>query len=113
MEQESNLTNAYLDAYKKACRRLLERDPETVCQNSKAAYEKDTKTYVIPYFGRQYRIGCADGAVSFQEDPPGLPTTEKVLILHYLIHAQPKPLTGRAVSFKEVPNGGAIYYTTF
>ncbi|HWQ79308.1 MAG TPA: DUF3786 domain-containing protein [Anaerovoracaceae bacterium] len=120
MERESNLTNAYLEAYRRACGRLLDCDPETVCQNSKAVYENGTKTYRIPYFGRQYRISCADGEVSFQgdsdepeKDPTELPTTEKVLILHYLIHAQPKPLTGRTISFKEVPNGGSIYYPTF
>lgn len=120
MEQESNLANAYLDAYKKACARLLECEPETVCQNSKAAYEKETETYIVSYFGRQYRIRCADGEVAFQEGPSdsgersgGLPTTEKVLILHYLIHAQPKPLSGRNISFKEVPGGGSIYYPTF
>jgi hypothetical protein len=119
MERESNLTNAYLEAYRKACARLLECDPETVCRNSKAAYKKETQTYTVPYFGRQYRIGCAGGEVFLHdcaepvEDPTGLPTTEKVLILHYLIHAEPKPLTGRTISFKEVPNGGAIYYPTF
>lgn len=120
MEQESNLTNAYLDAYKKACARLLECEPGTVCLNSKAAYEKETQTYIVPYFGRQCRIQCANGEVAFPEGPPGsedrageLPTTEKVLILHYLIHAGPRPLTGRNISFKEIPGGGSIYYPTF
>ena len=120
MELESNLTNAYLDAYKKACARLLACEPETVCQNSKAVYEIETETYTVPYFGRRYRICCANREVAFQEEPPvsaggsgELPTTEKVLILHYLIHSGPKPLTGRNISFKEIPGGGAIYYPTF
>jgi hypothetical protein len=34
-------------------------------------------------------------------------------MLHYLINAQPKPLSGKSISFKEVPNGGSIYYSTF
>lgn len=113
MQQESNLTNAYLEAYRKACGRLLGCDPETVCRNSKAAYEEETDTYVIRYFHQQYRISCANGEVSFRENPAEPTTTEKVLILHYLIHAQPRPLSGRNISFKEVPNGGAIYYPTF
>ena len=113
MEQESNLTNAYLEAYRKACARLLDCSPETVSQNSKAEYDKATETYLIRYFDHQYRIKCADGAVSFGENPAEPTTTEKVLMLHYLINAQPRPLTGKYISFKEVPNGGSIYYPTF
>lgn len=113
MEQESNLTNAYLEAYKKACGKLLELDAETVCQNSKAIFEKEKETYVIRYFNHSYRIRCADGSVSFEDNPAEPTTTEKVLMLHYLITAQPKPLTGKNISFKEVPNGGSIYYSTF
>jgi len=113
MQQESNLTNAYLEAYQQACRKLLNCSAEEICQNSKAAYEKETETYVIRYFDHQYRIKCADGSVSFKENTAEPTTTEKVLILHYLINAQPKPLSGRNISFKEVPNGGSIYYSTF
>lgn len=113
MQLESNLTNAYLEAYKQACEKLLSCSAEEICQNSKAAYENETETYVIRYFDQQYRINCADGHVSFQDNPAEPTTTEKVLILHYLISAQPKPLTGRNISFKEVPNGGSIYYSTF
>lgn len=113
MELESNLTNAYLEAYRKASLKLLELDAETVCLNSKAAYEKETETYVIRYFDQNYRITCADGTVSFKDNPAEPTTTEKVLMLHYLIHAEPKPLTGKSISFKEVPNGGSIYYSTF
>ncbi|MDD3169269.1 MAG: DUF3786 domain-containing protein [Eubacteriales bacterium] len=113
MQQESNLTNAYLEAYEKACRRLIDCSAEAVCQNSKAVYEKKTGTYVIRYFDQQYRISCTDGSVFFKGNPAEPTTTEKVLILHYLIHAQPKPLSGKSISFKEVPNGGSIYYPTF
>ena len=113
MQQESNLNNAYLEAYQQACKKLLDCSAEEICQNSKAAYEKETETYVIRYFDQLYRIRCADGTVSFEENATEPTTTEKVLILHYLINAQPKPLSGKNISFKEVPNGGSIYYSTF
>jgi hypothetical protein len=120
MERESNLAGAYLDAYKAACAKLPGREPEEVCQNSKAVYERETQSYVIPYFGQSYRVRRGDGKVSLheafaesEEAAAGLPVTEQLLILHYLIHAQPKALSGRSISFKEVPNGGAIYYPTF
>jgi hypothetical protein len=113
MQQESNLTNAYLEAYQKACGKLLDCDAGAVCLNSKAVYEQETETYVVPYFDRKYQVNCADRSVSFRDNPAEPTTTEKVLILHYLINAQPKPLSGRNISFKEVPNGGSIYYSTF
>ncbi|HVI40781.1 MAG TPA: DUF3786 domain-containing protein [Anaerovoracaceae bacterium] len=113
MQQESNLTNAYLEAYQMACMKLMKCNAESVCQNSKAAYEKETGTYGIRFFDHQYRINCTDTSVSFEESPAEPATTEKVLMLHYLIHAQPKPFSGRNISFKEVPNGGSIYYSTF
>ena len=113
MQLESNLTNAYLEAYRIACVKLLELDNEIVCQNSKAVFEKETGTYVVRYFNHPHRIRCRDGVVSFDENPAEPTTTEKVLMLHYLITAQPKPLTGKNISFKEVPNGGSIYYSTF
>ena len=113
MKQESNLANAYLEAYDKACIALLACDSETVCQNTKAVFEADKSTYVIRYFNQAYRIKCTDGAVVFEKEPSELPITEQVLVLHYLINAKPRPLTGRTISFLEVPKGGSIYHTTF
>ena len=68
---------------------------------------------MIRDFDHPYRIKCAGGSVNFKENAAEPTTTEKVLILHYLINAQPKPLSGKHISFKEVPNGGSIYYLTF
>jgi hypothetical protein len=113
MQQESNLKNAYLEAYRIACEKLLDLDAETVCQNSKASYDKVTSVYTVQFFGQACSISCADRAVLFDGDPVDLTTTEKILILHYLINARPKALTGKNISFKEVPNGGSIYYSTF
>jgi hypothetical protein len=35
------------------------------------------------------------------------------MILHYLLHAQDTPLSGRLISLKEVPNGGMLFYPAF
>jgi len=104
--------NAYIEAYRLAGERLSGLSSETVCLNSKAAFSEETGAYSLRYFGQECRIVCAGGTVEF-ESPAELPTTEKVLVLHYLINSGPAPLTGRLISFKEVPNGGLIYYSTF
>lgn len=111
--QESNLNKAYQEAYERACQQLLSSGSETICQNTKAVYMKDTGTYRIRYFNQDCRIRCGDGSVYFENEPAELSITEKVLVLHYLINAKPKHLTGRFISFQEVPNGGAIYNGPF
>jgi hypothetical protein len=111
--QESNLVKAYQEAYRLACARLSRCRPEEVCQNSKAFYDETTQTFVITYFNVTCRVSRDGGTVRLS-DAPGEPTvTEKTLILHYLTQAQPRPLSGRGISFREVPGGGAIYYPAF
>ena len=116
MQHESNLMNAYLEAYQIACEKLLKCNTELVCQNSKAGFDKETSTYTLKYFEKECRIKineCIKASVSFVDDVNEFTTTEKVLILHYLINSEPKPLSGRNISFQEVPGGGSIYYSTF
>ena len=112
MKQKSNLSAAYDEAYRLSCQRLLECDADTVCMNTKAEFSRETGVWSVRYFDQECRVRASGGAVIF-ESPDELDTTEKVLVLHYLIYARPVHLTGRPVSFKEVPNGGAIYYDTF
>ena len=111
-KHECNLRNAYEEAYRLSCERLLECDSDTVCQNTKAVFSSETNTYSVRYFNQECRIKCENGSVIF-EKPEETDTTEKVLILHYLVYARPVPLTGKHISFKEVPDGGSIYYDPF
>jgi len=113
MDPEPNLKNAYMEAYKMACEQLARRDAQEVCMNTKAAFDAGTGVYTLRYFGLERRIRCAGGIVDFCDDKAELETTEKILTLHYLTHARPAPLSGRLISFKEIPGGGAIYYPTF
>jgi hypothetical protein len=102
----------YEEAYRLSCERLIECDIDAVCQNTKAVYSTETNTWSVRYFGEECRIRHTGGSIFF-ESPKELDVTEKVLVLHYLIFAKPAHLTGRLVSFSEIPNGGAIYYDTF
>ena len=113
MNQEANLQKAYMEAYNLACGRLLSCDSQTVCLNANAVFSVDANAYAVRYFGQDCRVSLAGGAVAFEDGAETLPLTEKVLILHYLTHARPVPLTGRHISFNEIPEGGAIYYSNF
>ena len=111
-QHEAGLVNAYREACRLAGKRLAECDSEAVCMNTKAVFSEETATYSVRYFNQECRVRCEGGAAVF-ESPAEIDTAEKVLVLHYLIHAGAAPLTGRSISFKEIPGGGAIYYPTF
>ena len=113
MEFESNLKKAYLQAYKIACERLRQRDPEEIGLNSNAVYDKANNEIIIKYFNEDFAVSCSTGNVARKTPGDEVTTTVKVLILHYLINARAKPLSGNLISFKEIPGGGAIYYQTF
>ena len=112
MGSEPGLTNAYQEACRLAGKKLTECDSGTVCMNTKAVFSEETATYSVRYFNQECRVRCEGDGVVF-ESPIDIDTAEKVLMLHYLIHASSAPLTGRSISFKEIPGGGAIYYPTF
>jgi hypothetical protein len=59
--------------------------------------------------------GCMGEQLTQSTTSPGeeVSATVKVLLLHYLIYAGNKPLSGKLVSFRELKNGAAIYYPTF
>lgn len=65
----------------------------------------------LQFMGRSYNI-APEGSVSFTDGEVEVPIAEKILILHYLVHASDVALANKPISFKELP-GGAIYITPF
>jgi hypothetical protein len=110
---ESNLMNAYQDAYKIACESLKNCDFEEISLNTNAVYNKLDNYISLKYLNDIYIIDCVSGNVVMKNCDKEVSTTIKVLILHYLLKSKIKPLSGKFISFKEIPAGGAIYYQTF
>jgi hypothetical protein len=113
MELESNLTNGYMEAYRNACNHLKERNPEEIAGNCHAVFDRNSNTLRLKYFKFEYVINCYTGEINCLDSKEQVTSTVKVLILHYLINACKKPLSGKFISFKEIPGGGSIYYQTF
>ncbi len=100
-------------AYKLACERLASIDNiEKQCRNSGAQYIRAEKSVVINYLNETYHISITDGNVLFTGDESEVPMRDKILILHYFIHAKGTPLTNTIITFKELVDG-FIYYPTF
>jgi hypothetical protein len=113
MELESNLTNAYMEAYRIACECLKKKNPEEVAINTGAIFDRINYNLILKYFNSEYTISCSSGEVTCSDPNEQITSTVKVLVLHYLINADKKPLSGNFISFKEIPGGGSIYFQTF
>ena len=113
MELESNLKSAYAAAYKIACDKIAGLDWEKVSLNTNSTYDSRTQSLLLKYLNREFTIYCPTGAVTCRDMEEDLTTPVRVLLLHYLINAGIRPLSGNLISFKEIKGGGAIYYQTF
>lgn len=114
LEKESNLMNGYMEAFSMAYSALCLRDPADIVRNSDAQYDVPTRTYALPYMDILHLVDCAAGTVTRMtpEGPSPAGTTVGVLILHYLLHAVKRPLSGKLISFREV-RGVSGYFPTF
>lgn len=103
----------YQEAYRLACVRLKESDPAETAYNAGCTYHASLNAILLRYLNKDYRIDCSSYNVISVSDgkPPSLPV--QVLMLHYLIHARKRLLSGRLISFREVRGGGANYYPSF
>jgi len=113
MELESNLKNAYATAYGIACDKLNKLDWEKVSLNTNSVFDSNAKSLQVKFLNKEYTISCTSGEVTCESMTEDITTTVKVLILHYLVNADIRPLSSKHISFKEIRGGGAIYYQTF
>ncbi len=110
---DNKLKQAYQLAYELGADRLRSLDPVLVASHAKIPFDPTIDAFRLRYLGVDYdvfrnenrveRVGC-DGEV---------PVVARVLMVHYLTTATGEALSGRAISFKELPNGGAIYCSNF
>ena len=101
-------------AYRLAREQLRRADIKQQCANSGAVYRAlDTGTLIIvAYLGRTYRVTLPEVRISPKDSDEEVPLKDKILILHYLARAKGAPLSSRAITYKELPEG-AGYFPTF
>jgi len=106
-----NLQNAYQLSYDNACRQLAQRDdPQKIAVHSWTQFDEQKSVFSVKYLNETYQVSYPDGAVSFAGGV--VPVAAKIVILHYLLTVDEQALTGKIISFKEVP-GGMIYLQPF
>jgi hypothetical protein len=98
-------------AHDKAKVEFSRRVPDKMAANSGVEYDLDSGTFKISFLGRDYQVSHPDGNV-VSVDGENVPLENKVCILHYLTKASGLGLTGKQISFSELPSG-FIYVTPF
>jgi hypothetical protein len=105
----------YQQAFRIACDSLRKADIEERAEKSGALLEKEEHGgYLIrlTFLHRRCLIHFPEGKVTFQENDEEVPLWSKILLLHYLINAQGRPLAGEWVNFRQL-SGGDTYYPAF
>jgi len=110
---ESNLEKGYEESYRIAFEKLKGKDKKQVCLNTGAVYDDRNEIICINYLNDEYLVNCLDGSVTLKASGKSATATERALILHHLVEAEDVPLSGRLISFKEIPGAGTIYYQTY
>lgn len=104
------MRQAYELSLRKAAALLVDIDLAEVCRRVGAAC--NGRVLTVPFFGGRVEVRVPEaipaGGPVPEFDPPQLPLTEKILVLHYLTSPGGKPDSDRLVSFKNLP--GASFY---
>ncbi|MBN1644097.1 MAG: DUF3786 domain-containing protein [Dehalococcoidales bacterium] len=90
--------------------KLAAVDIAVQCRKSGAKYSPDN--VAIDYLNHNYRINISTAEVSLADSDQSVPLREQILILHYFTQAKGTPLTGRQITYRDLP-GGLVYYPTF
>jgi hypothetical protein len=103
----------YLAALQKAIHELQKLDPYQSAYTAGCDYHLDEAGghFVVPFFGQQYAVAFPKIAVLSALGAEADITT-RLLVLHYLIHADGVPPADHWIAFRELPDG-RIYDAAF
>jgi len=104
----------YKAAIALAVAELKKLNPKRLVGRSRCEFffEAGQEGIIVPYFGQGRRVSWPEIGVAPVNGPGDLPLTEQILILHYLLKTTGKPLTGKNIDFRQVPEG-SFYWSAF
>lgn len=98
----------YRPAWEKACCDLQNLAPQIVHWRSDARYQETEEgrgRFQLSFLGRSYVIRHPDIAVLEEETGQEPSIAVRILLLHYLIHADGTPPAGQWIAFRQLPGG--------
>jgi hypothetical protein len=91
--------------------RLTDADPESICGNARVAYDSKLAAYVVPILNAEFLCSFEQRCIAPLSGGTliNLDFQFYLVLLHYLLEAKPKELSGRLISEKEIP-GGEVFF---
>ncbi len=106
---------AYELSYQIACQEFRSTpDILMLCRKTGADWESQGEGKVISlrFVGEQYSVSWPEVEITASKKKSPVPIREKLLILHYLNTSKGTPVSGRAITFRELP-AGQVYFPTY
>jgi len=105
----------YHQAFDLACQEIKDLDLRERAEKSGAQFEEDPSgkggRISLRLFNARYRIAVPDLTIT-APDKKVISLVTKIILLHYLIKADGRPLSNQLVPYKEIP-GGMLYAGVF
>lgn len=95
-----------------AIENYAKKEPVLMAENADVEYKPESQVFIVPYFGKRYEVSFPQGQIRYVGQEGEVSINNKILLLHYLSNANGSHITGKRISFKELPNG-AIYNDPF
>jgi hypothetical protein len=111
---QSNYQYGYDLALKLASQKLAIINIEEQCQKAvaKLKISASKKIITLEYLNSSYQIVLPEMDIILSGSQEPVQPRERLLMLHYLVQASGNPITGKKITFKELPDG-ASYFPTF
>jgi hypothetical protein len=92
---------------------FVSADHAQIAALSGSTYDPDSRVIKTVYLGKPIAVDCENAKIYPQGSDRVFRETDHLLILHGLLWAKGTPLTGRLVSYRELPGGGHLFYNAF
>jgi hypothetical protein len=105
----------YYRAFEVACEALRSANIEERAGKSGAYFKKESEgrcLIKLPFLSRYCLIHFPDITITYQDEEGDVPLWTKLIILHYIIQAEGRPVAGEWISFRQL-SGGEVYYPAF
>jgi hypothetical protein len=112
MQIDSNLLKGYQTALRIAIEQFASADPAELAERCGAEYDPASSTTRLSYLGDTYIIDRSGTGIRLEGVGDEVPITVKVLLLNYLIAAQPMACNGELIAFRDLPSA-ATYEPIF
>jgi hypothetical protein len=89
---------------------ITEQTTDDVVKRTQCLLGENLRSYIIPFLGQKYTLKMVDKTVETQDGNQFFNLFIIGIILHYMTHAQAKPMVNKFISFRELWGGNEYFY---